>query len=358
MTGSANHGLTREGNPGRPLHAGAFFFVVLFQKMAFVDELKVYIKAGDGGDGVVRWLHEKGKEFGGPAGGNGGRGGSVFIRGARDIHMLARYKNQKEFAAGRGQNGMSRSKNGKDGEDLVIDMPVGAVLVNQSTGETFELVEEDQKIQILAGGRGGRGNETFKSSTNRNPKQSTPGGKGEGADFFIELRLFADAGFIGVPNAGKSSLLNALTRAKAAVAAYPFTTLEPNLGELYGFILADIPGLIEGASTGKGLGHKFLRHIRRTRALVHVISLEHENVGGVYNTIRDELEKYDKTLLKKPEIIVLSKVDAGSPGAAEEAKRLFSKTHDHVFVVSVLDDALIKNFRDELITILKKFPVA
>lgn len=320
--------------------------------MAFIDELHITVKAGDGGKGVVRWTHLRGKEYAGPCGGNGGSGGDVFIRAVRDIHLLARYKNTKEFEAGRGTPGGAHSKHGKNGEDLIIDLPVGAVLVNETTGEEFELTEEGQKIQILSGGHGGRGNESFKSSTNQKPEQSTPGGKGEKAVFFIELRLFADAGLIGLPSAGKSTLLNTITNTAAKTADYPFTTLEPNLGEFYGFVLADIPGLIEGASQGKGLGYKFLRHIRRTKLLIHVISLEHDDPRGAYTALREELGAYDQELLEKPEIIVLSKIDAVSGEKVEHTRTEFQKTHKQVFPMSVLDDDLVKLFRDELVALL------
>lgn len=322
--------------------------------MAFIDELRIKVKAGSGGRGVVRWTHLRGKEYGGPCGGNGGSGGDVFIRGVRDIHLLARYKNRKSFEAGNGTPGGAHSKHGKDGKDLVIDLPIGAVVTNEKTGEEYELVKEGQEIQILAGGHGGRGNESFKSSVNQKPEESTPGGKGEKATFSIELRLFADAGLIGLPSAGKSTLLNTITNTDVKAADYPFTTLEPNLGEFYGFVLADIPGLIEGASKGKGLGYKFLRHIRRTTLLIHLVSLENDDPRAAYQSIRDELEKYDKELLKKPEIIVLSKADTAAGEKIEQTRAEFQKTHEHVFPLSVLDDGMVKLFRDELVAILRK----
>lgn len=301
--------------------------------MAFIDEMTVHMRAGRGGNGVVRWLHEKFKEFGGPAGGDGGRGGNIYIRGFRDTTLLARYKNVREFNAQHGQAGGNNSKHGANGEDLYIDLPVGSVVTNKSTHDVYKIDEEGQEILILKGGNGGMGNERFKGPTNQTPEEWTPGKNGEEADFYIEVELIADAGLIGLPNAGKSSLLNALTKANVKVGSYEFTTLEPNLGALYGKILADIPGLIEGAADGKGLGHKFLRHIRRTKALLHCISLEHgtaEEMLSVYKTVRKELETYNKNMTEKKEVIVLTKTDVVDPSELEsriaEITALFEKS--------------------------------
>jgi GTP-binding protein len=322
--------------------------------MAFVDELELSAAAGRGGKGVVRWRHEKGKEFSGASGGNGGKGGDVFIQAVRDIGLLSKYKHTKEFAAGRGADGMRDSKHGKDGEDCVIDLPVGSIITNKQTKKIYRLDQEGQKILLLKGGRGGLGNEHFKASTNTTPKESTPGVDGEKADFYVELELVADAGLIGLPNAGKSSLINELTHAKSKVGSYAFTTLEPALGNMEGYIIADIPGLIEGASEGKGLGHKFLRHIRRTKILLHCISLEHENTEEIYATVRHELEKFDPELIQKVEIILLTKTDIADPERIQKEKKKFEKNKKQVFTVSILDDASVKDLKDNLVKILRK----
>jgi len=321
--------------------------------MAFVDEIRFHIKAGDGGHGVERWLHEKGKEFSGPAGGNGGKGGDVYVRAVRDLGILARYRNTKHFQAQRGENGMKKSMYGKDGEDLTIDLPVGSIITNLSSEKKVTLLHDGEKVLILKGGRGGLGNEEFKSSTNTRPKEWTPGKPGEEADFLIELELLVDAGFVGFPNAGKSSLLNALTNADAKIGSYQFTTLEPNLGVLHGFILADIPGLIEGASEGKGLGHAFLRHIKRTKMIFHCISLENENLKEAYETIRGELKNYGNGLEEKDEVIILTKTDVVTPEAVKKAVTAMKKINPQVLTATILDDEAVKTLGDELVKVLR-----
>ncbi len=319
-----------------------------------IDHITLNIKAGKGGDGVVRWRREKGIPYGGPAGGDGGRGGDVYFRVVRDIAALAVYKHKKEWEAEHGEQGQKRSMHGSDAKDLFLTVPLGSVIYNREYDKSYEFMEEGDFI-VLRGGKGGLGNEQFKSSTNRTPEEFTKGEPGEYATFDIELKLIADVGIIGFPNAGKSSLLNSLTRAGAKVGDYAFTTLEPNLGAYYGYVLADIPGLIEGASDGKGLGYKFLRHITRTKALVHLVSAESEDVCKEYDAIRTELGKYDKTLLTRDEIIILSKVDTVSEEEVKEkVKKLAKHSGKEVNTLTILDDASVKTFADTLIVHLKK----
>jgi len=330
--------------------------------MAFIDEIKIHAEAGRGGDGVVRWRQEKFIPKGGPAGGDGGRGGNFYVLAVRDVSILSKYKMKKSFSAGRGEDGANKSLHGKNGEDFVLELPIGSIIINLDTDEKWQLTEEGQKILLLKGGYGGFGNEHFKSSINTTPKEWRPGAEGEKGNFKIELELFADVGLIGLPNAGKTSLLNSLTNAEAKVGDYAFTTLDPNLGDFYGYIIADIPGIIEGASEGKGLGVKFLRHIKRTKMLAHLISFENQNMLKSYKEIRKELEKYDKKLNLseeelsfKKEIIILTKSDViDNPKVITKKIKEFEKLSKNVFAISLFDDKMVKKFRDELVKILKK----
>lgn len=321
--------------------------------MALIDELTFHAKGGDGGDGVVRFLHTKGKEFAGPSGGGGGKGGDVYALAVSDISVLARYTGEKSFKGGDGDDGQNRNRHGKGGEDIIIEVPVGSVIHNLSTGEVFDLPEKGMKVMLLAGGRGGAGNEHFKSSINQKPEEFQYGQGGQEADFKLELRLVADAGLIGLPNAGKSSLLNTMTNASAKVGSYAFTTLDPNLGALYGYVLADIPGLIEGASSGKGLGHKFLRHITRTRILFHCISLESEDVMRDYEVVRKELQSYDAELATKPEMVILTKADTKTEDEVEGVLAQFKKKGLDAMAVTILDDASVKTLQDAIVARLR-----
>lgn len=328
--------------------------------MAFIDEIKFYAEAGRGGDGVVRWRQEKFIPKGGPAGGDGGRGGDFYALAVRDVGILAKYKSKTKFEAEKGEDGGKKSLHGAQGEDFLLELPVGSVITNTDTGEEWQLLEEGQKVMLLKGGFGGFGNEHFKSSRDVAPKKANKGGAGEAGNFHVELQIFADIGLVGLPNAGKSSLLNMVTNAKAKVADYAFTTLDPNLGDFYGYIIADIPGIIEGASDGKGLGIKFLRHVKRTKMLAHLVSFENEDMMATYKQIRTELEKYDTEhklgedgLSLKEEIIILTKSDTAVPEIVEKKVKEFKKLKKVVFTLSLYDDSSIKSFKDELAKILK-----
>lgn len=323
--------------------------------MAFTDDLKIYLKAGKGGDGVVRWRHEKYKEKAGPSGGDGGRGGDVKVQAVRDITKLAHYAQFPELTAGNGEAGMKDSRTGAGGEDLLLYFPVGSVITNLETGEEWELMNEGDEVVVLKGGKGGFGNEYFKSSRNVTPMEQTDGKPGEEAEFHIELRLIADIGLVGFPNAGKSTLLNSLTGAKSKVGNYKFTTLEPHLGALYGVIIADIPGLIEGASEGRGLGHAFLRHISRTGLLAFCIAADSEDPVSEYEAIKEELRLYDKELLSKPRIILVTKSDKAEKEIVEKVKEsLSSKKEVPVYSVSILDDQSLKELSDDLVKLVRE----
>jgi GTPase len=321
-----------------------------------IDEIKFYAKAGTGGDGVVRWRREKFIDKGGPNGGDGGRGGDIYAIAVQDINLLSKYKHLKEFRGFDGDAGAGGNRHGKDGKDLIIQLPVGSVITNVESGGSVSLDYASQKELLLKGGLGGWGNEHFKTSINTTPTKATNGKIGEQGHFKIELELFADVGLIGLPNAGKSSLLNAITNATAKIGSYQFTTLDPNLGDFYGYIIADIPGLIEGASKGRGLGIKFLRHIKRTKMLAHLVSFENgSEMMKVYKQIRKELGVYNKSLLEKDEIIVLSKTDVVDDiKKIEKIKKEFEKLGKPVLTLTLYDDASIKAFMKELSKLLKK----
>ena len=288
--------------------------------MKFLDEAKVYIASGAGGDGCVSFRREKFIEFGGPNGGDGGKGGNVVVEAVTGLNTLIDYRYQQHFKAQRGGNGMGKDRAGANGKDVVLKVPVGTQIYEED-GDTLiaDFTQVGERVTISKGGNGGFGNAHFKSSTNRAPRHANPGQPGEERTIRLRLKLIADAGLIGLPNAGKSTFLAAVSAAKPKIADYPFTTLHPQLGvvDVDGreFVLADLPGLIEGAHEGTGLGDRFLGHTERCRVLLHLVDGTAENAGTAYKIVRDELEAYGQGLTDKPEIVALSKADAMTPQA-------------------------------------------
>ncbi|MBP1873367.1 GTPase Obg/CgtA [Ensifer adhaerens] len=282
--------------------------------MKFLDETKVYIRSGDGGAGAVSFRREKFIEFGGPDGGDGGRGGDVWVEAVNGLNTLIDFRYQQHFKAKTGTHGMGRNRTGAGGGDVTLKVPVGTQIFEEDS-ETLivDMVAEGQRYRLAAGGNGGFGNAHFKSATNQAPTWANPGLEGEEKTVWLRLKLIADAGLVGLPNAGKSTFLAACTRARPKIANYPFTTLHPNLGvatiDGNEFIIADIPGLIEGAHEGVGIGDRFLGHVERTRVLLHLVSAQEEDVAKAYKTVKHELEAYGGGLIDKPEIVALSQID-------------------------------------------------
>ncbi len=305
-----------------------------------IDDVKIKIGAGHGGHGAVAF--NKNMMSLGPTGATGGKGGSVYCEGVSDLSALGQFRYKKEFEAENGQDGRSQFRDGHDGKDLVLKVPVGTVVHNLTAGTDISVEKIGEQILLAKGGTGGKGNFHFRSSTNTSPKESKPGTPGESFELRLELKLIADVGFIGFPNAGKSSLLNSLTKATSKVGNYPFTTLEPNLGTYYELILADIPGLIEGSSSGRGLGIKFLRHVERTKILFHLISSESDDPAKDYKTIRKELGLYSKELLEKPEYVFLSKSDLAEKEELKKKLAALKKIDSKVIAISIIDDESMK----------------
>ena len=326
--------------------------------MKLVDEVKFKACAGKGGDGIVSWLRLKFMPKGGPAGGDGGDGGSVYAVAVKDITALRKYLGKDFVKAEDGKDGMSRGKHGVSGEDLILEFPVGSVLYikkDDGTEKKIELLDPDKKVLILKGGKGGLGNINFKSSRNRSPKKATKGKAGECAEVLAELHVIADAGFVGFPNAGKSSALNALAqRTIAKVGNYQFTTIEPNLLALDGYTIADLPGLIEDASKGKGLGIKFLKHASRVKLLVHFISAENKNPKQAYLAIRKELEEFDKNFANKKELLVLSKIDLIDKDKLDAILSELKDLRKDMIAISVNFPDTIDNFKNTIIETLNK----
>ncbi|MBO9630396.1 MAG: GTPase ObgE [Shinella sp.] len=282
--------------------------------MKFLDEAKVYIRSGDGGAGAVSFRREKFVEFGGPDGGDGGRGGDVWVEAVNGLNTLIDFRFQQHFKASTGTHGMGRNRTGANGASVTLKVPVGTQIFEEDN-ETLivDMVAEGQRFKLAAGGNGGFGNAHFKSATNQAPNWANPGLEGDEKTIWLRLKLIADAGLVGLPNAGKSTFLATCTRARPKIANYPFTTLHPNLGvatiDGSEFIFADIPGLIEGAHDGVGLGDRFLGHVERTRVLLHLVSAQEEDVGKAYKTVKHELEAYGGGITDKPEIVALSQID-------------------------------------------------
>ena len=311
--------------------------------MKFLDQVKIFVKAGDGGSGSASMRREKFIEYGGPDGGNGGKGASIILKAERNLNTLIDYRYTQHFKAERGENGKGKNKTGKTGKDLILKVPIGTQILEEDNKTLlFDFKNEKEEFVVAIGGRGGLGNTNFKSSTNRAPRKFTKGTAGEEFWIWLQLKTIADVGIIGLPNAGKSSLLAAITNATPKIANYKFTTLNPNLGvAIYDnkeITIADIPGLIEGAHIGVGLGIKFLKHIERCKTLLHLIDITEENIENLYKQVRNELGKYSKDLLKKDELIVFNKIDLIEKNKLKEKKDKFSKkTKNEVLAISTFD---------------------
>ena len=320
--------------------------------MKFIDEAKVFIKSGDGGDGCLSFRREKYIEFGGPDGGNGGRGGNIYVQGVKGLNTLVDFRFQKHFRAKKGVHGAGRKRNGAAGKDIVLKLPLGTEIYEDD--ELIEDIVSIKKILLFEGGKGGLGNTNFKSSTNRAPRKITLGEKGYEADVVFKLKLIADTGLIGLPNAGKSSFMKKLTAAKTKVGDYPFTTIVPKLGVMRKGdsekIIADIPGLIEGAHTGTGLGFQFLRHIERCTSIIHILDVAEENVVSNYKTIRNELKSYNVDLKNKPEIVVLNKSDLLENEDIKKVKKSLMKiTKNKVYIISTITNEGIDELKQVIL---------
>jgi len=324
--------------------------------MKFLDQAKIYVKAGDGGSGSVSFRREKFIEFGGPDGGDGGHGGSIIFAADRNLNTLIDFRYQQHFKAEKGQNGKGRKKTGKSGKDLILKVPIGTQILEEDNNTLIEdLTLPGQKEIIANGGKGGLGNVRFKSSIERAPRKKTSGDKGESYWIWLQLKVIADIGIVGMPNSGKSSLLSVLTSARPKIANYPFTTINPNLGVTnYNnkeVTLADIPGLIEGAHEGIGLGDKFLRHIERCKNILHLIDITNDNLLENYLKIRKELFKYSNKLIKKNEIIVFNKIDMVNNEEINKKIGIFNKKiKKKIYTISTLKHLGLKTIKKILIS--------
>ena len=312
--------------------------------MKFLDQAKIYIKAGNGGSGSASFRREKFIEFGGPDGGDGGDGGSIILESERNLNTLIDFRYRQHFKAEDGKSGSKKNKTGASGKDLLLKVPVGTQIYEEDNNALiYDMTKNKEKFLVATGGKGGLGNARFKSSTNRAPRKKTGGKLGEEFWIWLQLKVIADAGIIGLPNAGKSSFLARCTRAKPKIANYPFTTINPNLGVLNinykEIVLADIPGLIEGSHKGIGLGDKFLRHIERCKTLIHLIDISEKNILENYLKIRNELSKYDKKILKKTEIIIFNKSDLVDMKSVDEKLKNFkNKTKKNFEIISLISN--------------------
>ena len=323
--------------------------------MKFLDQIKIYVKGGNGGSGSASFRREKFVEFGGPDGGDGGNGGSISLQADPNLNTLVDFRFQQHFKAERGQNGMGNKKSGKSGKDLILKVPIGTQVFEEDNNTLIEdLKKSGQKIIVAKGGKKGLGNVRFKTSINRAPRKKTDGGEGEKFCIWLQLKVIADIGIVGMPNAGKSSLLSVLTKAKPKIANYPFTTINPSLGVAsYNdkeITIADIPGLIEGAHEGIGLGDKFLRHIERCKSLVHLIDITEKDILENYLKIRKELSKYSDNLLKKREIIIFNKIDVIKTDEINEKINYFKKKiKKNIYQISVIQNKGLSNLKKILI---------
>ena len=323
--------------------------------MKFLDQVKIFVKAGDGGSGSASMRREKFIEFGGPDGGNGGKGASIILIAERNLNTLIDYRYTQHFKAKKGQNGMNKNKTGRNGKDLYLKVPLGTQILEEDNKTLlFDFKNEKEEFVVANGGKGGLGNTNFKSSTNRAPRKFTKGTLGEEFWIWLQLKTIADIGIVGLPNAGKSSLLAAITNANPKIANYKFTTLNPNLGvatyDNKEITLADIPGLIEGAHTGVGLGIKFLKHIERCKTLLHMIDITEEDLEKSYNQIKGELGNYSKELLKKKEVIVLNKIDLLNKKTVEEIIKNFSKNKkNEVIILSTFNKDSVTKIKTKLL---------
>jgi len=323
--------------------------------MKFLDQAKIYIKAGSGGDGCASFRREKYIEFGGPDGGDGGKGGSIIFKSDRNLNTLIDFRYTQHFKAKNGQSGKKKKQTGKKGENLIIKVPVGTQILEEDNNTLIHDFNKSNEILILAeGGMGGVGNVKFKSSTNRAPRKKTVGKKGDDFWIWLQLKIIADVGIIGLPNAGKSSLLSILTKARPKIANYPFTTINPNLGVSFyddkELTLADIPGLIEGAHQGTGLGYKFLRHIERCKNILHLIDISNKDIFESYMQVKDEIKKFDKKIEKKREIIVLNKTDLLSKEEINnKIEKIKKKINKKILTISVINKSGLNNLKKILI---------